>query len=240
MLMLAAGMAAGQTNDVHFDVLRTVDGHAYTNATITRTTTIFAIVDFDGGGAKIAFTNLPANIQRQFRFDPAKAQAELDLQALRKQEAKNKLEAQIKAKQDAEKDRLFRIVEDKAVSISKFGYLHGKVSQVMTNGVLLLLYDRIAEKHKYQGGGLTAAQSIGAYVGPGVGGGSYTTYSDVLGDKTVFINCPVRGAAEGQDWTVRCLHNGTFSFSEPGGTPRIIEKYDTGVSSVTKSDAFER
>jgi len=211
MLLFIAGLASAQTNDAHFDILRTLDGQSFTNATITRTTAAFAIVDFDGGGLRIAFTNLSADIQKRFGFDPAKAQTELDVQARRKQEAKEKLNAQIKAQQDANKDRLIRIVDDKIFSVSQFQNLHGQVSQVLPNGVLLVLYERVEEKHRYAGGGITANQGIGAYAGPGAAGGSYSTYSDELGDKTVFVRCPVRDIAERQDWKGLCLRNGTFS-----------------------------
>jgi hypothetical protein len=231
MLMLAAGIAAGQTKDAHFDILRTLDGQSFTNATITRTTAAFAIVDFDGGGKRIAFTNLSEAIQKRFGFDPVKAQEELDLQARRKQEAKDRLDAQIKARQDADQDGLFRIVDDKVFPVSQFQNLHGQVSRVLSNGILVLLYERVEERHRYSGG-VTANQSVGAYVGPGAGGGSYTTYSDELGDKIVFIRCPVRDIAERQDWKGLCLRNGTFA-----NNGQVIEKYDTGVSSVTRSDA---
>jgi hypothetical protein len=228
-LMLAAGLAAGQTNEVHFDVLRTLDGQTISNATVKPMSAAYVIVFFDAGGAKIALTNLPADVQKQFGFDPAKAQAELDLQARQKQEAKDRWEAQMKASQDAERDRLFRIVDDRLVPVASFSSLHGHVSKVMANGVIMLLYERMAQNHRYSGV-VTANQSVGAYGGAG-GGGVYTTYSDELGDKSVFVKCPVRGIAEGQDWRGLCLHTGTYS-----NDGQVLEKYDTGVSSVTKSD----
>ena len=235
VLMLAAGLAAAQTNEIHCDVLHTLDGEALTNATVKRMNAIFAIVLFDGGGKKIAFTNLSGDIQKRFGFDPVKAQAELDLQARQKQEAKDKLAAQVKARWDAQNDMLFRIVDDKVFATSLFQHLHGRVSQVLTNGIVLQLYERIEQRHRYSSH-LTENESmgIGYLAGPA---GSYTTYSDVLRDKMVFIKCPFHGLAEGQDWSGLCLRTGTFSLLEADGNRRVLEKYDTGVSSVTKSDA---
>jgi hypothetical protein len=74
MLLFSAGIASGQTNDAHFDVLRTLDGRSFKNATITRTTAAYAVVDFDGGGANVAFTNLPPDLQTRYHYDPAAAE----------------------------------------------------------------------------------------------------------------------------------------------------------------------
>jgi hypothetical protein len=231
-LMLSVCIVGAQPSELHIDVLRTLDGQFMKNATVKRMNAVFAIVDFDGGGERIAFTNLPPEVQRQLGFDPAKAQAEIDRQARIKQEAKKRLETQQKAASEAERDRLFRIVDDKVYSVGDFPSIHGKVSQVLSNGVLLVLYEKVAQHISPVH--VSGLQSIGgARVVPG--GGTY--YKDELGDKTVFVKSPIRGKAEGQDWTGCCKRSGTFSYISADGSQRVFEKFDTGVSSVTKSDA---
>ena len=112
LLALSIGMAMAQTNELHYDVLRTLDGQTISNATVKPMNAAYVVVLTETGGEKIAFTNLSSDVQRQFDYDPARAQAELDLQERRKLEAQERFEAQAKARADAEKDRLFRIVGD--------------------------------------------------------------------------------------------------------------------------------
>jgi len=222
--------AGAQTNDIRLDVLRTLDGETFTNARVERGNAVFAVVTFDGGGKKIPFTNLPPDVQTQLGFDPAKAQDEVDRQARRKQEAQDALQAQIKARQEAEKDRLFRIVDDKVFPVSDFQYMHGRVLQVLSNGVLLILY-KASALHLY------AAPVHGNLNIGGMADGPSLYFQDELSDKTVFVKCPIRGMTDGRDWRGLCKPNGTFSYTSIDGSQRVVEKLDTGVSSVTRSDA---
>lgn len=64
---------SAQTN---FDVL-VCNNASYTNATIIRATPAYVVVDFAGGLAKVAMTNLPVNLQQQYHYDPDKAAAAL-------------------------------------------------------------------------------------------------------------------------------------------------------------------
>lgn len=54
-------------------VLRTLDGGAYTNAEVQSVSPTNLTVFFDGGGARIPFTNLPVYIQKKYHYDPVKA-----------------------------------------------------------------------------------------------------------------------------------------------------------------------
>jgi hypothetical protein len=72
-LFVAGLPVSAQTN---FDVLVCNDA-SYTNATIIRATPGYVVVDFNGGIAKVAMTNLPANLQEQYHYDPDKAAAAL-------------------------------------------------------------------------------------------------------------------------------------------------------------------
>jgi len=84
MLMFAARLVAAQTNDVHFDVLRTLDGQNFTNATIIRTTPAYAVVDFSAGGANVYFTNLPVELRNLYHYDPVAAEQFLAAKAAKK------------------------------------------------------------------------------------------------------------------------------------------------------------
>jgi hypothetical protein len=72
-LFLTGLSVSAQTN---FDVL-VCNNASYTNATIIRATPGYVVVDFNGGIAKVALTNLPANLQGQYHYDPDKAAAAL-------------------------------------------------------------------------------------------------------------------------------------------------------------------
>ena len=71
LVLLSAFNLMAQTN---FDVL-VCRNASYTNASIIRTTPAYAVVSFEGGLAKVAMTNLPDTLQKQFGYDPEKAAA---------------------------------------------------------------------------------------------------------------------------------------------------------------------
>jgi hypothetical protein len=92
LLVVAALTVSAQTN---FDVLICKNA-SYTNATITRTTPAYAVVSYDGGLVRVAMTNLPDALQKQFGYDPVKAAAILDAE-------KQKRLADIKAQAERQK-----------------------------------------------------------------------------------------------------------------------------------------
>lgn len=75
LLILAASLtASAQTN---FFPLLKAGGTTYTNATIRSVTAADAIVSFDGGGARVALSNLTPDLQKRFGYDPQKAKLAL-------------------------------------------------------------------------------------------------------------------------------------------------------------------
>src|SRR5581483_4303619 len=64
-----------QTAERRFDVLRTLDGQAFTNAVVSSSTPAYLVVLYDGGGRKIYFTNLADNLRADYGYDPAQAEA---------------------------------------------------------------------------------------------------------------------------------------------------------------------
>ena len=75
--------ATAQTNDI-YPVLRTLDGNSYTNVEVVSATPTHLTVFFDGGGTRIAFTNLSQEIQKKYKFDPALAAAAASAEAAKR------------------------------------------------------------------------------------------------------------------------------------------------------------
>lgn len=64
-----------------------VDGQSYTNVHIVRTTVSDAVIEFDGGAAKVALSNFPPVIQQQYGYDPEKARQAAIADAAKHEEA---------------------------------------------------------------------------------------------------------------------------------------------------------
>ena len=76
----ATGVGLNVSAQTNFAILICKNA-SYTNATIIRETPAYVVVSYSGGLAKVAHTNLPDALQKQFNFDPEKAQATLDAEA---------------------------------------------------------------------------------------------------------------------------------------------------------------
>ncbi len=88
LLIVAAALALStgkaQTN---FLPRLDVDGQSYTNVHIVRTTLSDAVIEFDGGAAKVALSNFPPVIQQQYGYDPEKARQAAIAEAAKHEEA---------------------------------------------------------------------------------------------------------------------------------------------------------
>ena len=75
LFLVVAGLTVfASTNDIHLDVLLTGQGN-FTNATIIRHNPAYAVVDYPGGSVKVADSNLPPDLQKQFAYSPSNAAA---------------------------------------------------------------------------------------------------------------------------------------------------------------------
>ena len=72
-LVVVTLTVSAQTN---FDVL-VCKNAGYTNATIIRTTPVYAVVTHNEGISKVALTNLPFSLQQHYHYDPTNAAAAL-------------------------------------------------------------------------------------------------------------------------------------------------------------------
>jgi hypothetical protein len=70
---------------------------AYTNAIIESVTPATVTIFWDGGGERIAITNLPPELLKSYHYDPEAAQAYLDAQAARKAAVKERAEQELAA-----------------------------------------------------------------------------------------------------------------------------------------------
>src|ERR1700691_6008578 len=88
-LLIAASSVALFADDSvdKYPVLKMQNGEIFTNAEVSGVTAAYATVFYDGGGKKIALTNFPVELERKYHYDPARAQAEIDLIAQKKQAA---------------------------------------------------------------------------------------------------------------------------------------------------------
>lgn len=62
----------------------TINGQTHTNVQFGTVTASYATILYDGGGERVALSNLPPDIQRQLNYDPAKAKAAQVVEAQRK------------------------------------------------------------------------------------------------------------------------------------------------------------
>jgi|GEM_PF-6382970 len=91
-----------QTAERRFDVLRTLDGQAFTNAVVSSSTPAYLVVLYDGGGRKIYFTNLADNLRADYGYDPAQAEAYESKDAEKKKQIRDALDKQAAAAFKAE------------------------------------------------------------------------------------------------------------------------------------------
>jgi hypothetical protein len=94
VLMTFAPSAFTQTN---FYPLLECKNRAYTNATIESVTPATVTIFWDGGGERIAITNLPPELLNRYHYDPQDAQAYLDAQAAKKTTAKERADQELAA-----------------------------------------------------------------------------------------------------------------------------------------------
>src|SRR5665213_1908169 len=84
LLLLAMIVAAGAAQDTNTIPVFTIGAETYKNARISSVSGAYAILIFDGGGKRVLMSDLPEAIQKQYGYDPAKAdQALADEKAAR-------------------------------------------------------------------------------------------------------------------------------------------------------------
>jgi hypothetical protein len=220
LLITASSVAAFAGDSVDkYPVLQMRNGEVFTNAEVSGITAAYATVFYDGGGKKIPLTNFPVELQRKYHFDPARAVAEMDMDASKKQAALDRQQAARAALEDAQRARQFRTVNGALVPLRDFRPAYGDVIKVFPTGILLGPWQhRIAQDQ------VSDLQSIGGSpTGPPV-----TRDSRIPGNKVVFVRCPVSGVAVGQRWQGNCAPIGTGNYVLPDGNEAVLEAYDVG------------
>jgi hypothetical protein len=220
VLVAASSVALFADDSVDkYPVLKMQNGEVFTNAEVSGVTAAYANVFYDGGGKKIALTNFPVELQQKYHFDPARAVAEIDRQAAKRQADLDRQESARAALQDAQRVRQFRTVNGALVPLRDFRPAYGDVMKVFPTGILLGPW-----QHRIVQAPVSALQAIGGSpAGPPV-----TRDSRIPQNKIVFIRCPITGIAVGQRWNGSCARTGTGSYEMPDGNEAVVEAYDVG------------
>jgi hypothetical protein len=227
-ILLALALTATAHAGEIIPLLTLNDGTVYTNAEISSVTAAYAIVFYgDSSGVKVPLSKMPLSIQRQYNYDDAKATAEIDAAATKKQAAEQARQKALTVQQDAIKDQMFRYVDGDAVSISQFKQIHGQITQVIQNGVILDIYTQ----KSFPSAPVNYSQSISA--APTLPAASRW----VPTGRMAFIQCPTAGLSDGQEWQGYCFNKGIFKYDTVNGSVATVLKYETGLSYLTKSDA---
>jgi hypothetical protein len=140
-IFLAASVFAGDTDPIPS---LTIAGQTYTNVELGSVTGSRVTIFFDGGGERVAISNLPAYLQKRLNYDPeaARAQdaAEAERIAAAKERADKNAEALAAAQAalgPAQKIRLMKILPDTHVQIEAEGvlseaYIHNLPPEILT------------------------------------------------------------------------------------------------------------
>jgi chromosome segregation ATPase len=93
------------------DDFKTTNGKEYKNATVTRVEPDGIVIRFSGGIVKIAFTELPKEVQERFHYDPEKAAAAHATEMAAVQQTNQQIEEPNKQRRDEQKALANRLSE---------------------------------------------------------------------------------------------------------------------------------
>jgi hypothetical protein len=186
--------------------LTTTDGKTYDAVTVTKVEPDGIKIIHESGVAKVPFEKLSVEIQKQYGFDPEKAEKFREAQAI-KQEAANiaaaKEEARVAAvlKADAENKALAK----KAVP------RNFKIIQVINGGYLADM--------------MTSSQSSSGSGTNGSGGGVVVHTSWHSTGNAAFVTGWPETLPEGRMISGKFAEIGTFTYEDTQGASRTISKY---------------
>jgi hypothetical protein len=98
----------------------TAGGRSYSNARVISSNAVEITIMHDGGGGKIALTNLPPELQKMFPYDPEKAAAHLGQQKEKQEAQKRQIEAQRAAASDRLLSSLVEVEFDKFRDVTTY------------------------------------------------------------------------------------------------------------------------
>jgi hypothetical protein len=136
-LFLAASVLAGDTDPIPS---LTIAGQTYTNVELGTVTGSRVTIFFDGGGERVAISNLPPYLQKRLNYDPQLARTQDAAEAERIAAAKERADKEATAQQaqgPAQKIRLVKILPDTYVQIEAEGvlseaYIHNLPPEILT------------------------------------------------------------------------------------------------------------
>jgi hypothetical protein len=122
----------------------TIAGETFTNVEIGTVTGSRVTIFYDGGGKRVAISNLPLYLQKRLNFDPEAARAQDEAEAERKVAAKERADKEAEELAKAQtalgppkKIRLVKILPDSYVQIDAEGatseaYIHNLPPEILT------------------------------------------------------------------------------------------------------------
>ena len=180
----------------------TVNGNTYHNVTVTKVDSDKVHITYDGGIGSVNLADLPADLQKRFNYDPAKAKAAEQAEAERQAESDQEraLEAKKQAANDAKLEREDAINKRDALLRETAKQFPVVIKQVLPDG-LLCETQSIVDVSSY---------NVASYEGTG---------------KLIFVQTPPEGMAEGNMISVLAYQNGTYSYTDTQNATRTVEKW---------------
>ncbi len=146
LLAIATLLSAGSVlaEDTNVIPTLTIAGETFTNVEIGTVTGSKVTIFYDGGGKRVAISNLPTYLQKRLNFDPVAARAADEAEAERKAAAKERRDKEAEELAKAEtalgppqKLRLVKVLPDSYVQIEAEGatseaYIHNLPPEVLT------------------------------------------------------------------------------------------------------------
>ncbi len=196
------GLASAEDWNVH--------GHIYHGVTIIKHDAVYVTILCDDGGARIAMTDLPSDLQKKLNYDPAAAKKQTD--------------------QETAQDEAYKV--KKTVYDGAF-HAVGTIIQVLPDGILAQ-FD--ATGNKVHENTTTQTSAVGVQTGTSaLGQGADVTTSSVtyhtqydheqLHSDCAFILCDTTGLAEDQNWKGTIWIVGSYSYTTVEGVSKTVPKY---------------
>jgi hypothetical protein len=187
-----------------------VHGHIYHGVTIIKHDAVCVTILCDDGGASIAMSDLPPDLQKKLNYDPSAAKKQID--------------------QETAQDEAYKL--KKTVYDNAFHAI-GTVIQVLPDGILAQ-FD--ATGNKVHENTTTQTTTVGVQTGTSaLGQGADVTTSGVtyhtqydheqLHSDCAFISCDTTGLAEDQNWKGTIWAIGSYSYTTVSGEAKTVPKY---------------
>ncbi|HEV7923967.1 MAG TPA: hypothetical protein VGR14_01335, partial [Verrucomicrobiae bacterium] len=197
MACCATGASAADSNTNIIPTL-TIDGQTFTNVELGTVTGARVAILYDGGGQRVAISNLPPNLQARLHYDPAAVAAQQAATDAAKTANKERIDKEKTTLSPAQPIRIVRMLPDHTIIIepNKNIFIHGLPPAV--SGYLATLARLQAEVDSAQATLDAAINGAGQVPGSGYRAtpiGTVSTYAGVPQTYSQSRDQNVRGSA---------------------------------------------